>query len=472
VRPAVLSVSPGVGASSVPLRSAIRIEFSEALNPTSVSLATLSLEAAGVPVPGTVTYSGTTATFRPADPLRGTTDYTVNLTRGVEDPSGNPLATAKSWSFTTGAASPVAPLRQAVGYQVDAGHTGAIAFGMPLALPGSPTWSVRLPGEASYPLIAGGRVFVTTSGLDGGYGTQLHALHAASGAVAWGPIAIPGLYFNSGIAYDQGKVFVLNFDGLLRSFDAATGAEGWSTKLPLQYAFTSPPTAVDGVVYASGAGSGGSVYAIDASNGQLIWQSAIWTDGSSPAVHGDGVFVAYSCQVVKLDAYTGAPSWRHQGDCTGGGGGRALVVANGSVHARDVNGTSGVLLDPATGTPTGTFAGGWPSPMPAVTAQTEFHLVAGTLRAIDVATREVRWSFAGDGRLASAPIVIDETVIIGSGSGMVYAIDRATGTPSWSASAGAGISEFARNGPTGLAAGEGYLVVPAGDVLTGWKLRP
>ena len=331
---------------------------------------------------------------------------------------------------------------------------------------------MTLPGQVSYPLIAGGRVYVTTSGLNGGYGTQLHALDVATGTVAWGPAAIPGVYFSSGIAYDQGKVFVLNDDGLLRTFDAATGAEGWSIKLPLQYAFRSPPVALDGVVYASGAGSGGSVYAIDASNGRLMWHSRIATDSSSPAVQGDGVFVSYSCQIEKLDAYTGSSLWIHNGDCSTGGGGRTLVVANGSVYARDVSGGSGALLDPATGVPTGTFEGGWPSSIPAVSGKTEFHLVSGTLRAVDVATRNVRWSFAGDGLLAAAPLVIDETVVIGSGSGLLYAIDGATGTPTWSASAGAAITEYAPNGQTGMAAGQGYLIVPAGNVLTAWKLRP
>ena len=41
-----------------------------------------------------------------------------------------------------------------------------------------------------------------------------------------------------------------------------------------------------------------------------------------------------------------------------------------------------------------------------------------------------------------------------------------------STSAGAAITEYAPHGQTGMAAGQGYLIVPAGNVLTAWKLRP
>ena len=49
------------------------------------------------------------------------------------------------------------------------------------------------------------------------------------------------------------------------------------------------------------------------------------------------------------------------------------------------------------------------------------------------------WTFSGDGMLQSAPIVIDNAVVIGSGSGTVYALDAATGAILWSGSAGAAI---------------------------------
>ena len=158
----MVSTNPVPGAIGAPLRSAIIVDFSEALAPANVSSASVSLRRDGAPVSGAVTYSGRTAMFRPEAPLSGSTVYTATLTTSIMDPSGIALAADLSWSFTTGSPSPVPPLSQAVAYQVDYGRTGFVELGAPLALPSAPTWSVTLPGAASYPLIVGNRVFVTT----------------------------------------------------------------------------------------------------------------------------------------------------------------------------------------------------------------------------------------------------------------------------------------------------------------------
>jgi outer membrane protein assembly factor BamB len=71
-------------------------------------------------------------------------------------------------------------------------------------------------------------------------------------------------------AYESGKVFVVNNDGLMKAFDAPTGTLLWSVLLPDQFFFTSPPTAANGIVFTRGAESGGTVYAVDESN----WSSA------------------------------------------------------------------------------------------------------------------------------------------------------------------------------------------------------
>jgi outer membrane protein assembly factor BamB len=113
---------------------------------------------------------------------------------------------------------------------------------------------------------------------------------------------------------------------------------------------------------------------------------------------------------------------------------------------------------------------------PAFSQATGFHLENGSLRAIDQAERNELWTFAGDGRLITAPIVIDDIVVIGSSRGNIYALDGVEGTVLWSDSTGANIEdpdEFTIRRPLiGLGAGEGYLVVPASNVLTAWRLVP
>lgn len=369
-----------------------------------------------------------------------------------------------------------APPPRSVAYQIDPAHSGRAVFGVPLAFPSSPAWSVTLAGAASYPLIAGGKVFVLTSGSStGGYGTQLYALDLATGAAAWGPIAIDGTYYWAGHAYENGTLFVLNFDGRLRAFDAATGTPGWSVILPNQWAFSAAPAAAGGVVYAGGAGSGGTLYAVDEVDGALRWSSGVMNgDESSPAVGLDGVFVSYPCQVYKFDLLTGSPIWHYNGPCEGGGG-KTAAYAPGALYVRDLLTTPvGTIHDAFDGAAIGTFGTAAMMPIPALGAGTGFFLSGGVLEGRDLSTQGLIWSFSGDGTLTSAPIVVEDIVVIGSASGTVYAVDAVTGAQRWSGAAGAPIpapdEQNVSQPLTGLGAGEGYLVVPAGNRLTAWKI--
>jgi outer membrane protein assembly factor BamB len=193
-------------------------------------------------------------------------------------------------------------------------------------------------------------------------------------------------------------------------------------------------------------------------------------DHSSPAVSSDGVFVSYPCQVYKFDPITGSSLWHYSGPCEGGGG-KTPAYANGLLYVRDPGEGSDKIFDASIGTMVGTFTA---TPIPALSAQTGFFQSAGTLQGIDLTTHNVLWSFTGDGFLVSAPIVINQTVFVGSSSGNVYAVDSTTGAKMWSGAAGSTISgpdeQNVSQPLTGLGAGEGYLIVPAGSVLTAWKL--
>ena len=52
-------------------------------------------------IAGTVTYSGTTATFTPTTNLDYGKTYTATITTGAKDSAGNALQTDYTWSFTT-----------------------------------------------------------------------------------------------------------------------------------------------------------------------------------------------------------------------------------------------------------------------------------------------------------------------------------------------------------------------------------
>ncbi len=267
-------------------------------------------------------------------------------------------------------AGAAAPEAVSVVYQMNATHDGDQPNGT-LASPVE-KWSDAFGGSVSYPLIVGDRVFVTVSGNgQGGYGSQLYALDASNGKTLWGPIELGGTYMRAGIAYDNGLVFAVNYGGQLTAFAAATGYEVWQTSLPGQYAFTSAPTASGGVVYVGGAGSGGTLYAVDESDGELLWTGSVENgDQSSPVVTSTGVYVSYACeQTYDFAPTTGDLIWHHSTACEGGGG-RTPVLYNGDLYVRDDAGMAPAVLSASSG---GVLRGYSSTTAPAFDNSLEFH---------------------------------------------------------------------------------------------------
>ncbi|MFV5701250.1 Ig-like domain-containing protein [Flavobacterium sp. XS2P12] len=103
VCPVVSSTIPANGALGVPFNQIISVTFNEEINAATINPSTFIItEADGTAVAGTVTYSGTTATFTPASPLSPNTTYTGRITTGVKDVMGNALQTDHVWTFATG----------------------------------------------------------------------------------------------------------------------------------------------------------------------------------------------------------------------------------------------------------------------------------------------------------------------------------------------------------------------------------
>jgi len=218
--------------------------------------------------------------------------------------------------FATTASAQVA--QQARNFQINETHTGSTSVDR-LIPPLKARWTVNFGQSISYPLIADGRVFVTVN--NGTFsGTTLFALDATNGAVIWS-FALGGTFRFSASCYENGRVFAVNDNGLLRAFDAATGNQFWSAQLPGQFDFSSAPSVYQGVIYLGGAGSGGTVYAVSAATGAVLWTAPVANgDSSSPAVTSDGVYVSYACpNVYKLNPANGAQIWHYAPGCSGGG---------------------------------------------------------------------------------------------------------------------------------------------------------
>lgn len=367
-----------------------------------------------------------------------------------------------------------APLRASVTFQGDHAHTGYLTVGgSGPSLPFTGKWSVNLGGMVSYPLVANGRVFVTVAGAPAGQ-SGLYALDVGTGAVAWGPVGSsthPWL----APAYDHGKLFVVDYGALLRSFDAATGSAGWSLQLPVNMAM-SAPVVRNGILYVA---AGDSLFAVDAQTGKLLWNYHEAGRYGSPAVTGDGVFLA-GYKLRQLDPWSGGVKWTAASTCSIGLG-FSPVVAQGRVFSRgakpssDCNGgpaSLSAIVDAANGAVLGQFDA---SVIPAVANGRAFYGEGSKLTAVDVATGNTLWSFTGGGQVA--PLVIDNLVVTGLTrytSGTIYVLDAATGAQLWSDTVPDGLERpMEYSGAfSGFGAGDGYLLVPAGRTLTGWKIVP
>jgi len=445
------------------------------INPSQVTAAgpafTLTVLGAGFTGTSTVMWNGTTrpTTYVAGNELLaqiGTADIaaigTASIT--VHDPSSS-VGTTSAQTLTISS-----PSVDAVAYQINPAHTGAVTFAN-LSFPANPKWTVDVGGTPSYALIAQGMIFLTVNLGNGGNGSsQLLALDQATGNTVWGPIALGG---SANAAYDSGKVFVLVSPfataATMEAFNASSGQQLWSTLLAGQYSFTAPLTAADGYVYTGGAGSGGTLYAVNESNGSIAWTQSVQNgDNSAPAVTADGVYVTYPCWTYDFRPATGESIWSVNTGCEGGGG-ATPVVANQLVYSPNlISNYNGTIYNAETGAQTGTYSADSPS---AFTTTDGYFLQSGTLRGIGLANNTVLWSFAGDGQLTGAPVAVNQYVFIESGSGNLYGLDGTSGQQAWQVTLPAAPPGWSSTLPaTGLAAGDGLLVVPAGTKVAAYVL--
>ena len=102
VNPKVASTYPLNNATVVGRDKAVTLTFSEAMNPVTINNTTFTVMQGTTAVAGTVSYSGTTATFTPTNIFAASTTYTCTLTTGAKNMMGNAMMANTTWTFTTG----------------------------------------------------------------------------------------------------------------------------------------------------------------------------------------------------------------------------------------------------------------------------------------------------------------------------------------------------------------------------------
>jgi outer membrane protein assembly factor BamB len=172
---------------------------------------------------------------------------------------------------------------------------------------------------------------------------NVYALNASTGAELWhfttegfyvfSPAVVNGVVYDGDIGFDSGNVYAL---------DAMTGAEVWSTG---NFATASPAVA-GGVVYIGGS----SMTALITNTGNTLWQASSPAADNTPAVADRAVYFAAFGSNYALNASNGAVLWQYAGVCTCPVQ-SSPAVANGVVYVGVglVNGGSLDALDASSG---------------------------------------------------------------------------------------------------------------------------
>jgi outer membrane protein assembly factor BamB len=333
-----------------------------------------------------------------------------------------------------------------------------------LSPPLRPAWTRRLPGTMSYPVIADGRVFVAIRRARE-RGSRLLALSARNGRTLW---QRDGPYWP---AYDQGRLYVrqdTETEQYLIALSASDGRVLWQRAVGRD---TGPPVASGGVVFLSSAW----LSAYRGSDGALLWETQTDSTGGTPAIAGDSVYLSFSCEQLAMSRATGAVLWHVQHGCSGGGG-TVPVIHAGRMYTREgLSWPPGDIYDSATGAHVGrmrsdllpAFAGRLGLFADARVPGEEF-LLGHTLVARPIGGGRPRWRFRGDGYLDTAPLIVNDTAYVGSGSGRIYGLALRSGRVAWRARLPRPALGSLNPG-WGMAAGEGVLVVPAFGLLAAFR---
>ncbi|WAL69417.1 PQQ-binding-like beta-propeller repeat protein [Amycolatopsis cynarae] len=260
-----------------------------------------------------------------------------------------------------------------------------------------PRWEYRLPGavQGGIALLDPERGLTVAAGTGG----EVVALRA-DGRPRWRARTGP-VYRRPAVDTARELVFVPSADHHLRALDAGTGRPVWDFDAGAPV-LSAPVAAGDAVVFSAG----GSLFALGAADGRVVWSvpgrgfssgQAAWDGQRVYTTADDGYARAY-------DARTGAPVWTYQ-------------MATGTRHR--------VAL-----------YGGWDTVVALGAGPVVVATVSGTT-ALDAATGAVKWTRAGSTMYAPAVVVGDGTLLLTTEWGVLSRVDLATGTVVWQAGLGA-----------------------------------
>jgi len=144
--PEIVSSDPANGALNVATMKRISATFNEAMDASTINATTFLLKQGTTAISGTISYSGTTASFTPSSPLAENAVYTATITKGSKDPAGNAMISDYVWSFNTGRMPTVVstdPINEAINVGVNKIVTATFSTSMNAATVNAATFTIK-----------------------------------------------------------------------------------------------------------------------------------------------------------------------------------------------------------------------------------------------------------------------------------------------------------------------------------------
>jgi outer membrane protein assembly factor BamB len=375
---------------------------------------------------------------------------------------------------------------------------------------GTEQWATMVD-DAVYgsPAVSDDTVYVGT------YNGSLYALNASDGSQRWSREGMGENYLTSPTVTGN-SVYTGDEGGYLYAVDAKNGSENWRFYAESESSgndtHVSSPTLSDGIAYvATNDGSVsdlGDVYALDSSDGSVIWRSAIDVDvleyykDTSPIVGDGGVFVGtFNSGLYALNKADGSVSWQYGEDgwfVHASFSGRVFATKNQSqtfyafdtatgsvswqvdsyekdpifvdstVYLRDSSGFR--AIDTTDGTTR------WQTELDSSdvnssesgseTADMEQIVYPGSY-AVSLPDRRKIWEFKPAGSIETTPTVASGRTVV-PGSGYIPALSSETGSEEWNAFAYSDAPPAMRDGTVYLPKSDGIEALAVEDGSTEW----
>jgi outer membrane protein assembly factor BamB len=252
---------------------------------------------------------------------------------------------------------------------------------------------------------------------------------------------------------DEGRIFQLADNGIIRAIDKHSGRTIWARHLGRLSAST--PAVLGSMVYVTllerRHGGGGAVFALNAVTGAILWSRILSSASeSSPLVdHGRIFFGSQSGIVYALNASDGKVIWTYQ---AGGAVKASPTLKGGVLYFGDYSGNVQAISERTgrrlwlSGSEGALLGSGTFYSTPAVVYGRVFlGNTDGRIYAYDASTGRLDWAVQTGDYVYASPAVanapgLGPTVYLGSYDGTFYALNARTGHIAWKFDAGGAIS--------------------------------